>query len=595
MNKGKYYAVPLHMHSCFEGHASMRGHMSHAQELGMEYIWITDHDFLMGKSINWVSDFSFADGNLEKAEEPSVTEKKLKDMYNLFMPFGTTLDEEKHEKMHQAIVANLRNVKSFQLKEDELNSTISIEDMAEGRKGMKVSCCAEENAGWKMCKIYFVSTGSKVQHSYKCSLLSDLTIQFPLWVKSELDEDVRICFYGRLSQQYPDFNEAGIRYVIGETVKSEDNLIAEVPVSFKNGEKIVLHVSEDAEKYVKGGLDNSLWQFWIEIELRNGKKLEAYFGDFEVERKYECEEVAKRQRALAAEIGKEFGVTPIVTNEITAAGQHKISFSTKVPVIDYSDGPKDHDYAVAWVKKHGGIFALNHPFFDWMRVPVKKEDRAVIVENIAKHYIKHDCWGATMMEVGFPCGRHNFSHFEHLALWDRLSEVGIFISGYGSSDNHDNVLGWFDGNNFCAFIYSENPGEESFIEAMKCGNLYTGDPVRFKGELSFKTVEGANMGQVVEFTSEECEKTVCLEIADAPECAKLVWVINGVRQDGIPTGSYVQEKLRVPMSKDINFVRAEMYAEDGKCIMLTNPIYFLKKGSVEIPAERKVIDKEAKR
>ena len=129
---------------------------------------------------------------------------------------------------------------------------------------------------------------------------------------------------------------------------------------------------------------------------------------------------------------------------------------------------------------------------------------------------------------------------------------------------------------------------------MKCGNLYTGDPVQFKGELSFKTIDGANMGQVVEFTSEECEKTVCLEIFDAPECAKLVWVINGIRQDGISTGCYVQERLRVPMSKDINFVRAEMYAEDGKCIMLTNPIYFVKKGSVEIPAERKVMDKEAK-
>lgn len=594
MNKGKYYAVPLHMHSCFEGHASMRGHMSHAKELGMEYMWITDHDFLMGKSINWVSGFSFADGRLEKAEDESTTEKKMQDMYNLFMPFGTTLDKEARAKMDEALIKNLRNVKSFQLKKSELNCTISIDKMPEHKKAMRIYAKAEEGNEWKKSKVEFVSTGSKVQHSYKCSLLSDLVIRFPLTIKSTLDKDVRICFYGRLSQQYPEFKEAGIRYVIGETVKAEDNLIAEVPVDFTNGGNIELRVSEDALKFVKGGLDNSLWQFWIEIELRNGKELEAYFGDFEVERIYECEEVAKRQRALAAEIGKEFGVTPIVTNEITAAGQHKISFSTKVPVIDYSDGPKDHDYAVAWVKKHGGIFALNHPFFDWKRVPVRNEDRAVIVENIAKHYIKHDLWGATMMEVGFPCSRHNFSHFEHLALWDKLSEAGKFISGYGSSDNHDNVLGWFEGNNFCAFLYSENPGEESFIEAMKCGDLYTGDPVQFKGELSFKTMDGANMGQVMEFGAEESEKTVCLNITGAPESAKLVWVINGVRQNEISTGATVQERLRVPMSRDINFVRAEMYAEDGRCIMLTNPIYFVKKGSVDIPAERKVICKEAK-
>ena len=198
-----------------------------------------------------------------------------------------------------------------------------------------------------------------------------------------------------------------------------------------------------------------------------------------------------------------------------------------------------------------------------------------------------------MMEVGFPCGRHNFSHFEHLALWDKLSEAGKFISGYGSSDNHDNVLGWFEENNFCAFLYSENPGEESFIEAMKCGNLYTGDPVLFKGKLSFKTADGAKMGQVVEFGTEESEKTVCLNITGAPLTAKLVWVINGVRQNEISTGNMVQERLRVPMSRDINFVRAEMYAEDGRCIMLTNPIYFVKKGSMDIPTERSFVRRQS--
>ena len=118
--------------------------------------------------------------------------------------------------------------------------------------------------------------------------------------------------------------------------------------------------------------------------------------------------------------------------------------------------------------------------------------------------------------------------------------------------------------------------------------------MQFKGELSFKTMDGANMGQVMEFGAEESEKTVCLNITGAPESAKLVWVINGVRQNEISTGATVQERLRVPMSRDINFVRAEMYAEDGRCIMLTNPIYFVKKGSVDIPAERKVICKEAK-
>ena len=594
-NDGKYYAVPLHMHSCFEGQASMRGHMRQAQKLGMEYIWITDHDFLMGRSENWVEGLSFSDGVLVKSEDEAITKKKIKKMYDLFMPFGTTIDAEDAEKTYNSIAENLKNVKSFRLKEDNLQCILSVEENSQNKKCMKIAAKADDSVDWQKSVIEFTASGSRVQHTLRCSLLADVTIRFPLEICGEPDEDVRISFCTKMSLQYPDFQNAGLRYVIGEVAASKGDLVPELPLSFVNGEEICLRLSEDAKQHVRGGLDNAIFKFWIEIELRKGKQLEVFMGDFLVERKYEYEEVVKRQRALAAQIGKECGVTPIVTNEITSAGQHKISFCTKVPVIDYSDGPKTHEYAVDWVKKHGGIFSLNHPFFDWIRVPVKREDKAVIIENIARHYLKNACWGASMMEVGFPMGRDHFEYKDYLTLWDKLSEAGMFISGYGDSDNHDNVRGWFDGNNFCAFLYSEDPGEDSFVEAMKCGNLFTADPVQFKGELRFETTEGACMGQVVEFDGTIQEKTVCLNIADAPENAKLIWVINGLRQDEIAVNSEVKECIRVPLNRNINFVRAELYAESGRCIMLTNPIYFVKEGSVQIPKARRVqIGKEEK-
>lgn len=597
MKQGQYYAVPLHMHSCFEGRASMGGHICQASRLGMEYMWITDHDFLMGKSKNWADGISFADGILEQVEPEEKTDEKMAAMFNLVMPFGTTIDAEKQKEINESLIENLKRRKSFQLKEDELHCMLSIDHNSRSQKCMKITAKGDETSGWKKSVIELAVAGERTQHSFKCSLLAGVSIQFPLELKGQVDDDVRITFCASMSQQIPDFKTAGIRYVIGNWEMGghdpQPSLIPEIPLSFTNGDTVVLNLSDDAEKYVTGGLDNAFWRFWIEIELRNGRQLEAFIGDVKIERKYEYEEVLKRQRKLAAEIGRKYGVTPIVTNEITAAGQHKISFCTKVPVIDYSEGPKSHEFAVEWVKEHGGIFSLNHPFADWKRIPVKPEDKAVVIENLAQHYISHRCWGASMMEVGFPQGRENFEYQDYLTLWDKLSEAGIFITGYGDSDNHNNISNWLDGNNFCAFLYSEDPCEDSFVETMKCGNLYAGDPVQFKGELSFGTTEGTVMGQVIEISELDTEKTVCLNIHNAPEKATLVWVINGMRQVKAATGREVAECLRVPLKRTVNFVRAEMYMESGRCIMLTNPIYFVRKGSVEIPKERKVMpDKE---
>lgn len=576
MNKGKYYAVPLHIHSCFEMFASMRGHMYQASRLGIEYMWITDHDFLMGNSENWIDGFSFAEKKLEWSEAPEITDKKMKDMFELFMPYGTVLNEEQYKSSYELIYHNLRNVKGFRVKENQENCNISADDGV-----LHITAKSSGSSEWERSTVEFYSSGARTQYTYRCAMLSGLTFKFPLEFDC-LDNDIRVSFCGKMSQQYPTFEHTGIKYIAGSREGLENEEYTKIFLDH-DGE-ILLNISDDAEKYVKGGLDNSMFDFWIDIEVRNGKTADIKIGDIEIKRKYENDDVVNRQRELAKAIGKEYGVTPIVTNEITAAGQHKISFSTKVPVIDYNDGPKDHDYAVAWVKKHGGIFSLNHPFFDWMRVDVKPCDKPVIIEKYAQHYIENKCWGATMMEVGFPMGRDHFDLAEYLLFWDKLSAAGQFITGYGDSDNHNNKSNWFDGNNFCAFIYAENPGEEGFIESMKSGNLYSGDPAQFRGEVSFETEDKKVMGKVIE--TEEDEKTVYIDIKNAPENVELVWVIDGVRVSHTRFSKDASEKMRVPLTKDINFVRVELYNSEGRCIMLTNPIYFTKKGKFEIPAER---------
>jgi len=574
--------VPLHMHSTFEGLASMRGHIYNAKKLGMEYIYITDHDFLMGENINSIEDFRFSEGKLSWIEDEDITNKKIETMFSLVLPYGFKLTAEQYETTRGRFEGNLKNVKKVEITENEAQCSIDIEN---GK--LKITSLPCEGDKWKKSVISFKSSGYRTQHTYRTSLIRDLTVRFPFDVKN-LDEDIRICFAAKGSQQLPDFENSGIKYIIGNKEIERDKNFAYIPVAVDNNGNLALKISEDAKREMPGGLDNTFLDFRMEIEVRNGKSVKCFIGDIIFDKRYSNEEAIVRQRALAKKIGEEYGVTPIVTNEITAAGQHKVSFNTKVPVIDHSNGVKSHEYAVKWVKDHGGEFSLNHPFFDWERVDMNECDKAVAIRKLADEYIEKKCWGAIMLEVGFPEGRCLFSLAQHLALWDRISSAGIFISGYGDSDNHACTTKWFDGNNFCAHIYSENPGEESFIEAMKAGNLFTGDPVFFKGDATFKTEKGEVMGSVIELEHRE-DEMVILEIGEIPDNCRLVWVIDGVSIHEETVSKNSTSNIRVPIDKNLNFVRAELYNADGRCIMLTNPIYFVKKGMYEIPECRRVV------
>ena len=59
----KYWPVHLHMHSVWERQASMEGHFYNAQKLGIEHMYITDHDSRMGPKKDHVSYFDFPTEN----------------------------------------------------------------------------------------------------------------------------------------------------------------------------------------------------------------------------------------------------------------------------------------------------------------------------------------------------------------------------------------------------------------------------------------------------------------------------------------------------------------------------------------------------
>lgn len=199
------------------------------------------------------------------------------------------------------------------------------------------------------------------------------------------------------------------------------------------------------------------------------------------------------------------------------------------------------------------------------------------------------------MEVGFPEGRY-FPLKYHLKLWDTLGTHGLFLTGYGSSDNHSNQSGWYEGNNFATWLgvdtQKERPQEIDFIRAMKCGNAYTGNPKLISGDVILETEQGATFGQVVR-TRSGSSIAVRFYCDQAKAGWRQKWIVNGdTMKENVISSDAFEDYYCVKASQPLGLVRVEVYDENGKCILLTNPIYIncVDLSEIKIPIERMVKD-----
>lgn len=563
MGKYKYFAQHMHMHSCYQPGASMEGHIYNAANLGMKYIWFTDHDIRMGRKQFQIDSFDFQQDVL----------------------FST--DENGRSQGFKTIGENQQNCKV------ELDKGRSLK----GSQCLKISSYSD-GIEWKGGGVYFCSSGNR----HCSSLLAGVSLE----IGTMLDEsqDCRVIFDVRLSQRPPENKCAHLIYVIGDTQGLEGQPhTAIIPLKPARGwVKYTLNLSKDVLQQTAleqgvGGIDNAFDTLTIIVESRNGAGV-AYFNDFMIYVKEEFEAVRSVQKRIAKEKGKQYGVIPFVGTEISAAGPHKNCFSTTVPIIPYDkfDYKVSHDEAIEWVKKFGGIFSLNHPFEQYKRDVLDDREKEERLVWMAKDFIQHKAWGASLIEVGYPLGRGNFSLQFYLRLWDKLTEAGIIMTGYGSSDNHSNQSGWYNGNNFATWLgvavdEVEPINEDTFVEAMVRGNVYTGNPVVLKGNICFETDEGVPMGSVLVADNNNQHQIIRFYCNQTEKNWKFRLISNGkVTVETIIDSEEFEFKCDMVSDKLINFVRAELYDENGTCIMLTNPIHIWRKdlGDCSVPAIRMV-------
>lgn len=549
-----YHPMQMHLHTCHQPGASMESHMVNARALGMHYIRFTDHDVRTGPKKQPCSGFDFSCGSLVWEDLP-----------------GCSCGWE--ERFGQP-------------------------DISFAADSMYLSAASDSDA-YESAGVGFVSSGKR----HTVSLLANVTLILELTAK--LQGDARLVLDVRLSQRPPDHEKAHLQYVLGTLSESTEPHTARLPLVPAPDGLYRLRLSEDVQhggiSGIVGGLDNVFDSIAILLQTRRGGSAECRVSRFEIEAKDGFQTVIERQRQIADAVGAQYGIKPFVTTEISAAGNHKNCFSTAVPVIDYAALGYNvtQAEAVAHVKKYGGMFSYNHPFEKYKRMAIPAEEIPFIVQRDAAAMIASKVWGASLIEVGFVNGRAGFGLAEHLRLWDLLSMGGVFITGYGDSDSHNSDRGWFDGHNFAAWIAADADTpfpvpEAEFTASMAAGRLYTGDPVFLKGAVEL-TCGGAPMGAVIPVADRDHTPRTMTFTARNPGPDWTVRIILDGRTvlEG-DTRQYLDEKgdlsitFEAAPSLPVSFARAELYNAEGRCILLTNPIYLVRTAEFagELPKER---------
>ena len=538
METYQYHPMHMHIHSCFQPGASMAVQMHNAAALGMRYIWFTDHDTRTGVKQRPVNGFSFDTPELSK-----------------------TRDGKPDHGFEQA---------HFE-KEAALTWSVKTEN-----KTLTLQAEADSGEQWQSAGISFFSSARR----HTAALLMGITLWLKLQV-SEMNPDCRLILDVRLSQRPPECKPAHMYYVLGDAEGLAQPDIQILPLTIKDG-TVVLPLSADVSNEDSiGGLDNVFDTLIVTLQVRKSAKMQVMLEDFQIRVEKFFEQAHQAQKEVAALVGKRYGVTPFVSFEISAV-EHKNCFSTHVPTIDY----REYDYRITeeqagqYVLRHGGIFAINHPLA--LNVLKRKvftpQEQLNVIDKMAAELLKCRAYGASLMEVGYPMGRNNFSLEQYLLLWDKLTLEGLFLCGYGCSDSHRNNDGWFDGNNFATWLGVDaglqHPiAEAAFVQAMKQGNAYMGDPVKLKGSVSFATAQGHPQGSVF-----DRKETDVLELCFHAENTQPGWsfrlIENGqeIFRQTVSENSFDHNSLLRAGTEKVCFQRAMLYDENGRCVLLTNPV-----------------------
>ncbi len=561
-----YYAAQLHLHGSFsEGRGTMRGHNLAAGRVGgIDVLWWTDHDWRVARH-TYLSSFDFE----VRFREQTIPHRNV--------PW---------KKPPRIISYGWRSqTGGARLAESGVRAT--EEEAAEGRKSLQVEAAARPGSDlWGWSGAGLAAKGGRFQATLAAEVVLKLAVQ-PL----ALGDDARAVVSLQLSRQPEGLAE--LRYVVGDAgerrvERSAGRVVGVVPLAVPSAgtwSEIVLPVTADAVGLGLGGWDNHLGGILLAAEARRGAAAAVRFDDLRIETALGGEGLLARQIEMAAALEDEFGLVNHVGSEISYSF-HMSAYLPRAELPDFDRYPNGMSapQIVAWAHERGGLVSYNHIFGTAISI-TDPEVRARLRSQGRTYAVENRAFGTDLLEVGYP--QRVEPLIAHLGVWDELSAAGVFLTAIGSSDSHDQVTGWFDGNNFVTWVWAASPGAEDLIAGLRRGHAFLGDPTRFRGTLDLETAGGHPMGRVV--LTDRPRSEVRLRLTELPAGTRIRWIVDGeaAKTSSPPAGDH-QESLLVD-TRAYRFVRVEAwFGERG--IAFSNCLYFVPMAEGAPPATHRLVE-----
>ena len=562
--------VQMHVHaSMSEGNGSWRAANVQAKKIGLEVLWWSDHDWRM----------AYHTYNRAYGFEGAELATRVPTYYEP----GTDLSLT---RQNEQMVITLAPHKSIGSVAAAVGRT-TTERAAEGSRSFEVAATGA-GKGWQPYLYEIDAT----RRTMKRSLAS--SVKLAVAVFADASRDAMAAVRVDLSQQPPDMRPGVIYYVLTHAsdadlrgLENETTKVVRLPFEPGTWNRVRVDVTSDAQRLNLGGIDNAMTAVSFGV-LTRGPAARAFFDDYRIDHELQGERLRDEARKMAAQYQKEYGVINYVGQELSYQA-HMNPLGERVPMIDYVKHPAGLTARETsdFVHANGGVLSLNH-IFGTNRAPEGIDPtnpvsvRAFEDQRI-RELIEHRVYGADILEVGYPTRVLPMSSF--LRVWDALSAAGVDVVGNGISDTHGAVAGWHDGNNFISWVWARSPSVPDIVDGFRRGNVYFGDPVRFKGRLTLTTSDGHRMGSVV--VTKKPEHRVDLRIEGLPAGARVRIVTNGVAgADETSPAPLFERQVRVDTLPA--FVRAEAYASDGRPLVFSNPIYFRAETGETVSASKRV-------
>ncbi len=598
----RVYGVQMHIHgSMSEGAGSMLGHNVMAARLAgaVDVLWWTDHDWRIS-AYTYVTGFDFEEGLQEVETAPRALRTPHWEGPEP-MPSWAMWNEAASDGSKSGLE---RVWKGWSQRSDSgLAKRAKIEVSAQrarsGKRSLRIRARGVAD-DWERVTLAFQAS----RRRHVASLASGARLRLSV-LPIESGDDARLVLSVLLSQHPPGFQgRLDYRLVTATpetppaapsvaTLSAEGRpyplkvVTLEVPQQAGSWNDLVFDVADDAERHGLGGSDNALVELTLSPEVRVGGRLETYVDSLQIERERVGEALFTEEKRMAR--GLEAGGLVNHVGQEISYGAHLNVFGPRVPLANPIVHP--HGYtpaeAVEFAHAHDGIASLNH-FFG-----VTEEVMGHNFPKLRKRFdmrlarlIASRAYGADLLEVGYRSRGHGLSAF--LELWDGLSAAGVFITGVGVSDSHDNHVGWLEGpNNFITWVYAASPSQEDLIDGLRAGRAFFGDPARFDGRLDIRTPKGGRMGQV-------------LGVSKAPRA--VIFSVEGLREgqrvrlirDGTPVDTFSPDTADFEHRRQISVerptsVRFEVGDDDGP-VALSNPLYFVPESAADEPPQQRRAD-----